>query len=150
MRSTDYGTAIQERKREIKRARWMFPIYLVLINLFVVPIAIAGLMTFPGGQVDGDMFVLLPRKSFEGFEPPAPSLTRPASHHAEWVDAARGVGTALSNFAYAATLTESLLVGNVALRAGKSLEWDREAMKAVGTPEADRFIKPEFRAGWSL
>jgi Na+/proline symporter/CheY-like chemotaxis protein len=45
-------------EREIKRARWMFPIYLVLINLFVVPIAIAGLMTFPGGQVDGDMFVL--------------------------------------------------------------------------------------------
>ncbi len=45
-------------EREIKRARWMFPIYLVLINLFVVPIAIAGLMTFPGGQVDGDIFVL--------------------------------------------------------------------------------------------
>src|SRR5215210_6481148 len=45
-------------EREIKRARWMFPIYLVLINLFVVPIAIAGLMTFPAGQVDGDMFVL--------------------------------------------------------------------------------------------
>ena len=36
-------------EREIKRARWMFPIYLVLINLFVVPIAIAGLMTFPAG-----------------------------------------------------------------------------------------------------
>ncbi len=106
--------------------------------------------TWHGGETDGDMFVLLPRKSFEGFEPPAPSLTRPASHHAEWVDAARGVGTALSNFAYAATLTESLLVGNVALRAGKSIEWDREAMKAVGTPEADSFIKPEFRRGWSL
>ena len=45
-------------EREIKRARWMFPIYLVLINLFVVPIAIAGLLTFPAGQVDGDMFVL--------------------------------------------------------------------------------------------
>src|SRR5262249_38716908 len=45
-------------EREIKRARWLFPIYLVLINLFVIPIAIAGLMTFPGGQVDGDMFVL--------------------------------------------------------------------------------------------
>src|SRR5436190_16719811 len=45
-------------EREIKRARWMFPIYLILINLFVVPIAIAGLMTFPGDQVDGDMFVL--------------------------------------------------------------------------------------------
>ena len=36
-------------EREIKRARWLFPLYLVLINLFVVPIAIAGLLTFPAG-----------------------------------------------------------------------------------------------------
>ncbi len=43
---------------EIKRAAWMFPIYLVLINLFVVPIALAGLLTFPAGTVDSDMFVL--------------------------------------------------------------------------------------------
>ena len=43
---------------EIKRAAWLFPLYLVLINLFVVPIAIAGLMTFHSGSVDSDMFVL--------------------------------------------------------------------------------------------
>ncbi len=43
---------------EIKRARWLFPLYLVLINLFVVPIALAGLLTFPTGTVDSDMFVL--------------------------------------------------------------------------------------------
>jgi Na+/proline symporter/signal transduction histidine kinase/CheY-like chemotaxis protein len=43
---------------EIKRAAWLFPLYLVLINLFVVPIALAGLLTFTAGQVDGDMFVL--------------------------------------------------------------------------------------------
>jgi Na+/proline symporter/signal transduction histidine kinase len=43
---------------EIKRARWLFPLYLVLINLFVVPIALAGLLTFPPGKVDSDMFVL--------------------------------------------------------------------------------------------
>jgi len=43
---------------EIRRARWLFPLYLVLINLFVVPIAIAGLLTFPPGSVDSDMFVL--------------------------------------------------------------------------------------------
>ncbi len=43
---------------EIRRARWLFPLYLVLINLFVVPIAIAGLLTFSPGQVDSDMFVL--------------------------------------------------------------------------------------------
>jgi Na+/proline symporter/signal transduction histidine kinase len=43
---------------EIKRAAWLFPLYLVLINLFVVPIAIAGLITFRAGTVDSDMFVL--------------------------------------------------------------------------------------------
>jgi Na+/proline symporter/signal transduction histidine kinase len=43
---------------EIKRAAWLFPLYLVLINLFVVPIAMAGMLTFTGGQFDSDMFVL--------------------------------------------------------------------------------------------
>src|SRR5262245_2197075 len=43
---------------EIRRAAWLFPLYLVLINLFVVPIAVAGLLTFPVGKVDSDMFVL--------------------------------------------------------------------------------------------
>ncbi|HEY5377906.1 MAG TPA: PAS domain-containing hybrid sensor histidine kinase/response regulator [Pseudolabrys sp.] len=45
-------------EREIKRATWLFPLYLVVINLFVVPIALAGLLTFPAGKVDSDMFVL--------------------------------------------------------------------------------------------
>jgi Na+/proline symporter/signal transduction histidine kinase/CheY-like chemotaxis protein len=43
---------------EIRRASWLFPLYLVLINLFVIPIALAGLLTFAPGQVDSDMFVL--------------------------------------------------------------------------------------------
>src|SRR5580698_9714972 len=43
---------------EIRRAAWLFPVYLVLINIFVLPIAMAGLLTFPGGKVDSDMFVL--------------------------------------------------------------------------------------------
>src|ERR1700738_5037094 len=43
---------------EVGRARWLFPLYLVAINLFVIPIAIAGLITFPFGAVDSDMYVL--------------------------------------------------------------------------------------------
>src|SRR5207244_1708363 len=43
---------------EIRRAAWLFPAYLVLINLFVVPIAVAGLLIFPPGKIDSDMFVL--------------------------------------------------------------------------------------------
>ncbi len=46
------------REDELRRAVWLFPLYLVLINLFVIPIAIAGLVTFPKGSVDSDMFVL--------------------------------------------------------------------------------------------
>ena len=43
---------------EVGRARWLFPLYLVAINLFVIPIAIAGLVTFPFGAADPDMYVL--------------------------------------------------------------------------------------------
>ena len=102
-----------------------------------------------GGQTDGDMFVLLPRKQFAGIAA-APTLPRVTSHHQEWVDACLGNGTTLSNFGYAARLTESLLVGNLALRTGKSIEWDSAAMRAVNCPEADAFIRPAFRNGWSL
>ena len=43
---------------EVGRARWLFPLYLVAINLFVIPVALAGLIIFPFGAVDSDMYVL--------------------------------------------------------------------------------------------
>jgi len=43
---------------EVSRARWLFPLYLVAINVFVIPIALAGLVAFPFGAVDSDMYVL--------------------------------------------------------------------------------------------
>jgi predicted dehydrogenase len=99
-----------------------------------------------------DFYVLLPRREFIGYKPPAPILPRArnSSHHAEWLAAIRGTGTPLSNFGYASVLTESLLLGNVALRVGKKLEWDGANMRAVNTPQADQYIKPQFREGWSL
>src|SRR5437763_5454530 len=52
-------TVVENRtESEIRRAAWLFPLYLVLINLFVVPIAMAGLLTLPAGRADSDMFVL--------------------------------------------------------------------------------------------
>ena len=106
--------------------------------------------TWHGGENASDMFVLLPRKDFAGYQPPSPTIPRVRSHHQEWVDACRGQGKTLSNFPYAARLTESLILGNVALRTGKKIEWDARAMRAKGCPEADPFIKPAFREGWSL
>jgi Na+/proline symporter/signal transduction histidine kinase len=47
-----------QSEKEIKRASWLFPLYLLLINLFVMPIAMAGLLTFNDPSVEGDMYVL--------------------------------------------------------------------------------------------
>jgi predicted dehydrogenase len=106
--------------------------------------------TWHGGENEADMFLLLPRKQFEGVQMPTPSLTRPKSHHFEWVDACRGRGKTMSDFGYASRLSESLLLGDVALRTGKPIQWDSSAMRATNAPEADPFIKPTFRQGWSL
>lgn len=55
-----FHVAVVENKgeEEIRRARWLFPLYLVLINLFVVPLALAGMTLFPREVVDSDMYVL--------------------------------------------------------------------------------------------
>ncbi|MDE2228170.1 MAG: PAS-domain containing protein [Alphaproteobacteria bacterium] len=45
-------------ERDVRRAAWLFPLYLVAINVFVVPIAAAGLIQFPNGTIDADMFVV--------------------------------------------------------------------------------------------
>ena len=45
-------------ERHLRKAMWLFPLYLLLINVFVLPIAFAGLLLFPGGGVDADTFVL--------------------------------------------------------------------------------------------
>lgn len=105
--------------------------------------------TWHGGQTPRDMFVLLPRAAFADLPPPAPSLPRPRGHHQEWVDACLGAGAALSPFAYASVLTEALLVGNLALRSGGTIEWDAAAMRATNTAAADPFIRPGIRAGWT-
>ena len=45
-------------ERHLRKAMWLFPLYLLLINIFVLPIAFSGLLLFPGGGVDADTFVL--------------------------------------------------------------------------------------------
>lgn len=106
--------------------------------------------TWNGGESAADMFMLLPVERFEDYQPPAPSLPRADGHHREWIAACKGGPAPLSNFGYASVLTEALLVGALALRTGKPIEWDLEGMKAKGLPEADPFIRPEYRKGWSL
>lgn len=90
---------------------------------------------------------ILPER--EGFVPPQKMIPRSPGHYAEWITACKGGPRALSNFDYAGPLTEMVLLGNVALRAGRKIEWDAEKLRVMNAPEAARFIRREYRAGWS-
>ena len=50
----------------------------------------------------------------------------------------------------AAYLTEIILLGCVAERVGKKLEWDGPKMKAKNTHEAAQYVKRDYRKGWDL
>jgi Na+/proline symporter/signal transduction histidine kinase/CheY-like chemotaxis protein len=52
-------TIVENRNEDdVRKAAWLFPLYLIAINIFVVPLAIAGLLIFPDGAIDRDMTVL--------------------------------------------------------------------------------------------
>ena len=99
----------------------------------------------------GGDWALLPENRFRDFKPPHSSLPRAPeeSHHQEWLRACRGGPPAFCRFdGFAARLTETMLVANLALRTGKNLRWDAETMAATDCPEAAPFIKRDYRKGW--
>lgn len=71
-------------------------------------------------------------------------------HHREWILAIKTGKPASSDFAYSGPLTEAALLGNVAFRAGKKIEWDSKNLRARNCPQADQFIQHHYRAGWKL
>jgi predicted dehydrogenase len=100
----------------------------------------------------GAEHVLLPRDQFKEVKKPEPTLPRTKNHFGEWVEAMKEdkPDKPMSNFQYAGRLTETVLLGVVALKAGKPIEWDAEAMKARNCPEADHFIRRDYRRGYSI
>ena len=96
----------------------------------------------------GNKHVLLPEKDFAGFVPPPQTIPNSPGHYAEWIEACKGGKPSLANFEYAGWTTEANHLGNVAYRVGKKLQWDANAMKATNAPEADQFIRREYRKGW--
>lgn len=92
---------------------------------------------------------LLPESKFRDFQP-TPTIPASVGHHREWVNACKTGGPTTCNFDYGAALTQMVLLGNVAYRAGQKLRWDPSKLKATDCPAADRFIKEPYRAGWPL
>jgi predicted dehydrogenase len=93
---------------------------------------------------------LLPEEKFVDFKRPEPFIPDSIGHHSEWVDACKTGGATTCNFDYSGALTEAALLCNVALRTGKKLTWDSKNLKAIGCPEADIFIRRQYRQGWTL
>ena len=73
-----------------------------------------------------------------------------AKQHLEWIEGCKGNLVPYSNFDIAAYLTEIILLGCVALRVGKKLEWDGPKMRATNAPEAAHFVKRTYRKGFGL
>ena len=100
---------------------------------------------------------LLPESRMKAYKLPPQTLPRSPGHWAEWINACKGGHPAGSNFDVAGPLTETVLLGNVALRpelraamARQRLEWDGANIKFTNLPEANKFLSREYREGWSL
>jgi len=93
---------------------------------------------------------IIPETKMKAYKLPPKTLARSKGHHRDWIDACKGGKPASSNFDYAGLLTEVVLLGNVALRTGKKLDWDGQNMKATNAPEADQYIRPEYHNNWTL
>ena len=91
-----------------------------------------------------------PEKRMEEYQRPPKTLPRSIGHYKEWISACKGGKQAESNFDYAGPMTEIVLLGNVAIRAGTKLYWDAEKMWFPNFPEADKFLHRPYREGWSL
>ncbi len=103
---------------------------------------------FSGGD-NGGGYEILPVDGAV-IEQPAPFLPRSPGHHQEWVAACKGEGRTLSDFAHAGPFTETVLLGNLALRVGKPIEWDADAMRVKRCPEADPLIRRTYRQGFGI
>lgn len=85
-------------------------------------------------------------------EPKGLEYTKSPGHFAELVKAIGGGPEAVSNFpGYAGPLTETILLGNLAVLTGRKIEWDAKKMEAKGSTQAvEELIRPTFRKGWTL
>jgi predicted dehydrogenase len=78
------------------------------------------------------------------------------NHFEEWIQAIKGGPAATSNFPdYAGPLTETILLGNLAVWAadtgeGKKIEWDAKNLKTKNAPEVEHIVKTQYRKGYSL
>ena len=93
---------------------------------------------------------LLPEKQYRDFQAPAKTLPRTVGHYQEWIQAAKGGKPASCNFDIGSRMTEVALLGALAARTARYLEWDSASLRVTNDAEANRLVNPPYRRGWTL
>ena len=84
-------------------------------------------------------------------DPPPQKYARSKGVYVEWTDACKGEGETGSDFfRHSGPLTEMALLGNLAVRSGRTLEWDAEKGRVTNHAAANEFLHDEYRKGWTL
>jgi predicted dehydrogenase len=95
--------------------------------------------------------VLIPQSKMDAYKQPPKTLPRSPGNEREWLNACKGDKTKPGgNFEFEGMVTETLLLGNVAVLTGEKFTWDRASLKANNSDFAQQHIRPERRTGWEL
>jgi predicted dehydrogenase len=120
-----------------------------LPNMGAVVIGDKGKITYGSHGAGGAR--MIPEAKMKAYQRPAPTLPRVRDHYQDWLDAIRTGKQAGSDFAYGGPLSELAQLGIVATRfAGRPLEWDGPNMRFTNCDEANPYLKPTLRKGWTL
>jgi predicted dehydrogenase len=98
-----------------------------------------------------DSIRVIPEARMRQIAPTLPPKTIPrvaGGHFAEWIRACKGGPPAGASFDYASRLTETVLLGNVALRARRRIDWDSASLQVTNLPEANRYLRTDYRPGF--
>jgi len=95
---------------------------------------------------------IIPEAKRKAYGQPPKTLPRSPGHHKEWIEACKAgkPEDAKSGFWYAGPFTEALLVGNLAIRLQKRVEWDSKTLRSPNCPEADNLVTQFYRVGWEI
>ncbi len=90
---------------------------------------------------------LIPESAMKAFKRPEKTIPRVprGNHYQEWINAIKGGPKPGSNFDYAGPFSEVVLMGNLALRVGKKVEWDGDNMRCTNIPEANQYVTKTYR-----
>ena len=92
---------------------------------------------------------LIPESAMTAYRQPPESLPRSIGHDEEWIAACKGGDKPGANFEFAGPVTETILLGNVAMRTGKTILWDSSNMAVTNHKEANDLLHIPYRDGWT-